>query len=70
MSSAYVSIYVNNYEEENKVRTFGGCRSSVRSVAKQYKKMSKEEFLAKHPNFADKCKDNFKLIVDATCPVY
>jgi hypothetical protein len=58
-----VSIYVNGWEEENHVRTFGGNGSDVREVRDVYKNMSKEEFLTHHPKFADMCQDKFELHV-------
>lgn len=64
MARRSVSIYINGYCEENHVRTFGGNGDNVREVRDLYKNMSKEEFLTRHPRFAEMCQDKFELHVD------
>lgn len=64
MAYRSVSVYINDYLEENHIRTFGGNGSEVRDMAKLYKNMTKEQFILKHPKFAEKCKERFKLYVD------
>lgn len=61
MARRSVSIYVNNCCEENHVRTFGGNGSDARDIVNLYNSMTKEEFLIKHPKFADMCREKFKL---------
>lgn len=41
--------YVNISCERGEIRTFGGNRSAVLAMAKQYKDMSLGEFMFKHP---------------------
>lgn len=57
MAAAYVDIYCNGIP----VRTFGGNRSDVRMMKQEYERMSKEEFLTRHPKFADECKDRCEI---------
>ena len=63
MARRSVSVYVNDYCEENHVRTFGGNGNDVRDMVNLYNDMTKEEFLLKHPKFADMCKERFKLYI-------
>ena len=64
MAAAYVRIFCNDTSEENRVRTYGGNRSEVRRVAHVYRNMGKETFLKRHPFFADRCKDEFRIICE------
>lgn len=59
MARRSMTVYVNGYDEENRVRTFGGNGSDVRNMMELYKNMTKEEFLRRHPKFADMCKEKF-----------
>lgn len=63
MARAYVKVYCDTDDGTFCVRTFGGNKPDVRWVTRQYKTMTKEQFLKKHPWFADKCKINFNLEV-------
>lgn len=63
MAKASVTIFVNERDEEHRVRTFGGNASDVYLMRKLYENMTKEEFIVMHPKFADKCKRKFKLYV-------
>ena len=63
MAKSSMGVYVNDCCEENQVRLFGGNTSDVREMVKLYNNMSKEEFLLRHPKFADMCKEKFKLHV-------
>ena len=70
MAKDYVSIYINEAVEENLVRKFSGSRFDVRLIVNKYKNMDKEKFLKKHPQFEDKCKNEFKLLIFTSCSVY
>lgn len=63
MARRSMTVYLNEAVPENRVRTFGGNGSDVRNKVQLYKKMSKELFVAMHPNFADMCEKEFRLIV-------
>lgn len=64
MAKDYTCIYLNNGEEEILVRRYGGNSADVWLMRRKYERMTKEEFLAEHPKFAEKIGDEFKLIVD------
>lgn len=59
MARRYMWVYCNGIE----VRTFGGNGSDVKAMYRLYKNMTKEDFLSKHPKFAEICKDKFELTV-------
>lgn len=61
MSAAHVSVYLETGGEEQLVRTCGGNRSEIRTLAKEYENMSREEFLRRHPRFLDTCPTDFRL---------
>ena len=60
MARRSVSVLLNG---EHEVRTFGGCGWEVRAMAAEYRSMTKEEFLAKHPRFEEFCRNQFELSV-------
>lgn len=64
MAAAYVRIYCNGTSEDDRVRTYGGNRSSVRETAREYSNMNKEKFLSRHPYFTDRCKNKFCIICE------
>lgn len=57
MARRYMSVYCNGVE----VRTFGGNGGAVRAMYRLYKYMTKEQFLSRHPGFAEICKDGFAI---------
>lgn len=57
MARRYMSVCCNGVH----VRTFGGNGSDVRHMYRHYKYMTKEQFLSKHPSFAEICKDGFAI---------
>ena len=61
MARRSMTVFVNGYCDENHVRTFGGNGSDVRDMVRLYNNMTKEEFLLRHPKFADMCKEKFEL---------
>jgi len=70
MTRSYVVVYVNDKSEDNIVRRFGGNDFDISKIVNKYSKMNKQKFLKKHPKFTDKCKDDFKLIVQTNLPSY
>ena len=63
MAAASITIYLNSILNKNIVRIFGGNKSEVRKMHELYQNMTKEDFIIKHPKFADMCKDKFKLYI-------
>ena len=57
MARRYMSVCCNGVH----VRTFGGNGGEVRDMYRRYKYMTKEQFLSKHPSFAEICKDGFAI---------
>lgn len=59
MAASYIKIFCNG----DLVRVFGGNKSEVRMMKERYERMTVDEFLAKHPGFAEKCKHKKDIVV-------
>lgn len=59
MARAYIKVYCKN----NLVRVFGGNTNEVRKMKQEYENMTVLEFVEKHKQYKQMCKDKNDIVI-------